>query len=188
MALHADVTATGLSVYFAHPTHRGSGPNENLNRIVREFFPKASRSSPVPPAGYPLPAPPVLRQDDHLVLFACITPGQPRLPPWRHDQPAADRVPPPPVRHSLPSWRCTAAEYRNRTARARRSPAAIDVDPVGDRPRPSCRWFGRIGPGRALPRPPEGARSLELLEEVLLDAHVLDDSRFGANPEFILLQ
>jgi len=41
MALHKDVTATGLPVYFAHPHspwERGS--NENLNRIVREYFPK----------------------------------------------------------------------------------------------------------------------------------------------------
>jgi IS30 family transposase len=41
MARHADITATGLPVYFAHPHspwERGS--NENLNRIVREFFPK----------------------------------------------------------------------------------------------------------------------------------------------------
>ena len=41
MALHADVTATGLPVFFAHPHspwERGS--NENLNRIVREFLPK----------------------------------------------------------------------------------------------------------------------------------------------------
>lgn len=41
MARHAAVTATGLPVYFAHPHspwERGS--NENLNRIVREFFPK----------------------------------------------------------------------------------------------------------------------------------------------------
>jgi len=41
MALHKNVTATGLPVYFAHPHspwERGS--NENLNRIVREFFPK----------------------------------------------------------------------------------------------------------------------------------------------------
>ncbi|MFT7841847.1 IS30 family transposase [Saccharothrix sp. BKS2] len=41
MALHKDVTATGLPVFFAHPHspwERGS--NENLNRIVREYLPK----------------------------------------------------------------------------------------------------------------------------------------------------
>ena len=41
MARHASITATGLPVYFAHPHspwERGS--NENLNRIVREYFPK----------------------------------------------------------------------------------------------------------------------------------------------------
>jgi transposase, IS30 family len=41
MARHASITATGLPVFFAHPHspwQRGS--NENLNRIVREFFPK----------------------------------------------------------------------------------------------------------------------------------------------------
>jgi IS30 family transposase len=41
MARHARITATGLPVYFAHPHspwERGS--NENLNRIVREFFSK----------------------------------------------------------------------------------------------------------------------------------------------------
>jgi IS30 family transposase len=41
MALHKDITATGLPVYFAHPHspwERGS--NENLNRIVREYLPK----------------------------------------------------------------------------------------------------------------------------------------------------
>src|SRR6266498_2861734 len=41
MARHAGITATGLPVFFAHPHspwERGS--NENLNRIVREFFPK----------------------------------------------------------------------------------------------------------------------------------------------------
>lgn len=44
MALHKDVTATGLPVFFAHPHspwERGS--NENLNRIVREYFPKGVR-------------------------------------------------------------------------------------------------------------------------------------------------
>jgi IS30 family transposase len=41
MARRATITATGLPVYFAHshsPWARGS--NENLNRIVRECFPK----------------------------------------------------------------------------------------------------------------------------------------------------
>jgi transposase, IS30 family len=44
MARHATITATGLPVFFAHPhspAERGS--NENLNRIVREFFPKGVR-------------------------------------------------------------------------------------------------------------------------------------------------
>ena len=43
MALHQDVTATGLPVFFAHPHspwERGS--NENLNGIVREYFPKGT--------------------------------------------------------------------------------------------------------------------------------------------------
>lgn len=41
MAGHARITATGLPVFFAHPHspwERAS--NENLNRIVREYFPK----------------------------------------------------------------------------------------------------------------------------------------------------
>lgn len=41
MARHSTITATGLPVYLAHPHspwERGS--NENLNRIVREYFPK----------------------------------------------------------------------------------------------------------------------------------------------------
>ena len=49
MARHATITATGLPVYFAHPHspwERGS--NENLNRIVREYFPKGtSKSAPI---------------------------------------------------------------------------------------------------------------------------------------------
>ncbi len=41
MALHKDVTATGLPVYFAHPHSPWEwGSNENLNRIVREYLPK----------------------------------------------------------------------------------------------------------------------------------------------------
>jgi len=43
LALHADLAATGLPVYFAHPHspwERGS--NENANRIVREYFPKGT--------------------------------------------------------------------------------------------------------------------------------------------------
>jgi IS30 family transposase len=46
MARHADITATGLPVFFAHPHspwERGS--NENLNRIFREFFPKGVDST-----------------------------------------------------------------------------------------------------------------------------------------------
>jgi IS30 family transposase len=43
MALHKNITATGLPVFFAHPHspwERGS--NENLNRIVREYLPKGT--------------------------------------------------------------------------------------------------------------------------------------------------
>ena len=41
MARHATITATGLPVFFAHPhTPWERGSNENLNRIVREYFPK----------------------------------------------------------------------------------------------------------------------------------------------------
>jgi IS30 family transposase len=49
MARHASITATGLPVFFAHPHspwERGS--NENLNRIVREFFPKGTPISSDP--------------------------------------------------------------------------------------------------------------------------------------------
>ena len=49
MARHATITATGLPVFFAHPHspwERGS--NENLNRIVREFFPKGVEISSDP--------------------------------------------------------------------------------------------------------------------------------------------
>jgi IS30 family transposase len=41
MARHADITATGLPVFFAHPHSPWErGTNENMNRIFREFFPK----------------------------------------------------------------------------------------------------------------------------------------------------
>jgi len=49
MARHATITATGLPVFFAHPHspwERGS--NENLNRIVREYFPKGTAISSDP--------------------------------------------------------------------------------------------------------------------------------------------
>jgi hypothetical protein len=56
MALHQQITATGLPVYFAHPHspwERGS--NENLNRIVREYSPRAWRSRPIPTISPPWP-------------------------------------------------------------------------------------------------------------------------------------
>ena len=41
MALHKDITATGLPVFFAHPHSPWEcGSNKNLNRIVREYLPK----------------------------------------------------------------------------------------------------------------------------------------------------
>jgi IS30 family transposase len=41
MALHKDITATGLPGYFAHPHSPWErGNNANLNRIVREYVPK----------------------------------------------------------------------------------------------------------------------------------------------------
>jgi len=49
MARHATITATGLPVFFAHPHspwERGS--NENLNRIVCEYFPKGVNITPDP--------------------------------------------------------------------------------------------------------------------------------------------
>jgi transposase, IS30 family len=41
MAQHARITAAGLPVHFARPhSPRQRGSNENLNRILREYFPK----------------------------------------------------------------------------------------------------------------------------------------------------
>jgi hypothetical protein len=48
-ARHANITATGRPVYFAHPHspwERGS--NENLNRLVREYFPEGVKIASVP--------------------------------------------------------------------------------------------------------------------------------------------
>jgi IS30 family transposase len=64
MARHAAITATGLPVFFAHPHspwERGS--NENLNRILREFFPK----------GIPIPSDP-----DYLAMVASDINDRPR--------------------------------------------------------------------------------------------------------------
>lgn len=64
MARHAEITATGLPVFFAHPHspwERGS--NENLNRIVREFFPKGVAITSDP---------------DYLAMVACEINDRPR--------------------------------------------------------------------------------------------------------------
>ena len=58
------VTATGLPVYFAHPHspwERGS--NENLNRIVREYFPKGT---------------PISSDPKYLAMVACDINDRPR--------------------------------------------------------------------------------------------------------------
>ena len=64
MARHADITATGLPVFFAHPHspwERGS--NENLNRIFREFFPKGVE---------------ITSDYDYLAMVACEINDRPR--------------------------------------------------------------------------------------------------------------
>jgi transposase, IS30 family len=64
MARHAAITATGLPVYFAHPHspwERGS--NENLNRIVREYFPKGT---------------PISSDPKYLAMVACDINDRPR--------------------------------------------------------------------------------------------------------------
>jgi len=64
MARHARITATGLPVFFAHPHspwERGS--NENLNRIVREYFPKGV---------------PITSSSDYLVRVAAEINDRPR--------------------------------------------------------------------------------------------------------------
>jgi transposase, IS30 family len=64
MARHADITATGLPVFFAHPHspwERGS--NENLNRIFREFFPKGVE---------------ITSDCDYLAMVACEINDRPR--------------------------------------------------------------------------------------------------------------
>ena len=64
MARHATITATGLPVYFAHPHspwERGS--NENLNRIVREYFPKGT---------------PISSDPKYLAMVACDINDRPR--------------------------------------------------------------------------------------------------------------
>jgi hypothetical protein len=55
MTLHADVTATGRPVHFAHPHSPWERPsNDNANRIIREFFPKGTdiTTGPVYLAGW----------------------------------------------------------------------------------------------------------------------------------------
>ncbi|WP_407924406.1 IS30 family transposase [Actinokineospora pegani] len=50
MALHADVTATGLPMFFAHPHSSWErGDNEDLNRIVRKYLLKGWRSPTISP-------------------------------------------------------------------------------------------------------------------------------------------
>ena len=64
MARHATITATGLPVFFAHPHspwERGS--NENLNRIVREYFPKGT---------------PISSDPKYLAMVACDINDRPR--------------------------------------------------------------------------------------------------------------
>src|SRR4051812_8681233 len=64
MAAHATVTKGSMPVYFAHPHspwERGS--NENLNRIVREYFPK----------GVEIPSDP-----KYLAMVACDINNRPR--------------------------------------------------------------------------------------------------------------
>lgn len=64
MAAHATVTKGSMPVYFAHPHspwERGS--NENLNRIVREYFPKGE---------------PITSDPKYLAMVACDINDRPR--------------------------------------------------------------------------------------------------------------